>query len=152
MDPSFLRHYRLITELNNMGVALLEKAAFQQAQSTLKDAIHVMKLVFPDDEDSSASLSRASITHEINVRFERALGHLRAPQPFGTSFTVDVVSYKEESLPSIESILQQGPSTSYAFPIRIDCADSSSPDDDHDIDVESGTVHKSDQENCCYRH
>jgi len=58
VNPLFLKDYRGVVALNNMGVLLLERKAYQEAMETFQDAVSVMHWVSPAQARKHALLKQ----------------------------------------------------------------------------------------------
>ena len=132
--------YRAAISLNNIGVVLLEQADFRQALEVLKDAIFVMKLVFPSCRSCSSTSNLSNISNEINVKLQCAMERLASPRsPESCPLTLDAISYEDGNIALLKNCLRHGPTSPFVFPIKITCSDFEYPED-RDVDVESAIL------------
>ena len=124
--------YRAAIALNNIGVSLLERGAQKNAIDTLKDAIAVMRHVFPDETPTCAR-------KDIDGMLERACKKLSAPEVVCSWFKVQSVSYGEPStLAHLKTASRLRPTGQAFYPVRIEVTDSA--DEPRDVDLESGIL------------
>jgi hypothetical protein len=139
-NSSLLRDYRGAIALNNIGVSLLERRAYRQAVETLKDAITFMKHVFRPQVVVTPGATFKSSSLNVDARVAAAMERLECPQSSPTLRDPEDLVVQDSLQPSsIRAAALEGISSSFTMPIRIEAADSDSPEN-RDPDLESAIM------------
>jgi tetratricopeptide (TPR) repeat protein len=126
--------YRGAVALNNMGVYLLERGAYRSALETLKDAIAVMKTVFPAQNYDHNTAWRAEISDKLKAAHKR----IAKPEVVQCSMPLEVNSFDDDEFDVMKDSLRYGPSASMFFPVRVAISDMDI--ESRNIDVESAML------------
>lgn len=128
--------YRAAIALNNYGVSLLARGAFDDAVETLKDAVTIMKFEYPCY--NSHALRGHGIT-EMVLRAQKRVAAATLNDPSPSEIEIFDVVFSSVDISSLQHALPRGPGDSTFYPIRIDLP---FPDDfdDRDLDLESAVL------------
>ena len=128
------RRYRSAIAINNVGVRLLERQCYGQAVESLKDAAALMKAILYDVVEGDGVKRPSSRPHfeggeDLVQRSMLSLSNLKPSKK--KAIYMDVLTAMEDgnivsgqvpethSSSIVESVLEASPSSSMAFPIRI---------------------------------
>lgn len=112
---------RNILTLNNIGVSLLEQRSYKQAKDTFKESISLTNIASITDSSRDVLYNNAEVTLKHACRRlanPRPVPILSCPDPV----FLETVTY-ENNISALKDILNNGPSSSYAFAIRIEAVD-----------------------------
>lgn len=117
------RHYRAVVALNNLGVSLLEHGRHEQAQTTLLDAMMMLKPAFHglgDDASLAESLNDPPDVDKVMVQAHQRYAHsLTGAVPVVTSQVLVVTSLADAA--DLQTAV--GMSSSHLHPIRLEVND-----------------------------
>lgn len=123
--------YRGAIALNNMGVSLLERGAYRNAIDTMKDAIAIMRTIFPQN----GAVHSAPHNFNIDSKLQLAAQRLASPETSRAPLSVQTIPFSEDNINAMKDALRYGPSGSVFFPLRIEISDFNCRG--RDIDLES---------------
>jgi tetratricopeptide (TPR) repeat protein len=136
MESHCLGKLKCAIALNNMGVSLLERRAYQQSIETLKDAVLILKRVFePDRQDSPTSSASSTCEAYMDEALNRAFQRLSSLQVEMDASHIEVLSH-DGGLSSIPAVCPlSGPSL--AFPVTIENLEG---EEKRNVDLESAIL------------
>jgi hypothetical protein len=126
--------YRSAVSLNNAAVTMLERGCLRQGLDTLQEAVAVMKAAFQQGSETRPAgkssfvlgndeinelvqgATRRSLIPEVVVEINGETSHTIA----GKFMRVRSLTYEGTGLTSVLNVLNESPSMTYFYPIRID--------------------------------
>ena len=122
------QRYRTAVAVNNVGVEMLQRQCYRQAVATFRDAAALMKCIVSnsdENKDSFCSLLPAQSLESSKHPLQHAVRSLTHSKPTKTAaLLIEVLTSTQDGTvfhnTTLQSLLKASPSSSKAFPVRIE--------------------------------